>query len=229
MENAAVNEDELLPAIEVQPEGEPTGSVIWLHGLGATGHDFLPILPMLPLAQLGVRVVLPHAPKLPVTINAGFVMPAWYDIRNLQGTEQDEEGIRRSAAQLERWVDAETRKGIPSERIALVGFSQGGAIALHTGLRLPVRLAGIAGLSTYLVLDETVADEASQANRGVPIFQAHGRHDPLVTLPRGQQTRARLEELGYDVEWHDYPMEHQVCDQEISDLAAWFEQVFGTI
>lgn len=212
----------LLPALEIDPPGEVTGSVIWLHGLGADGHDFEPLVPLLPLGQLGVRVVLPHAPSMPVTINGGFVMPAWYDIRDGDlKNRHDEAGIRASAEQVEAWL-AHEQERVPAERIALVGFSQGGAMALHSGLRHGERLAGIAALSCYLLLDETVEAERSEANAQTPIFQAHGELDAVVDLARGEAARDRLVELGYPHEWHTYPMGHQVCEPEIVDLARWF-------
>jgi phospholipase/carboxylesterase len=212
----------LLPALEINPPGEVTASVIWLHGLGADGHDFAPVIPLLPLAQLGVRVVLPHAESQPVTINGGFSMPAWYDIREGDLSQRhDSAGIRRSAEQVGAWVEAE-RQRLPAERIAVVGFSQGGAMALHVGLRWPETLAGIAALSTYLVLEESLDAERSAAQRDVPIFQAHGRFDAVVNLSRGEAARDRLLADGHSLEWHTYPMAHQVCDDELSDLARWF-------
>jgi phospholipase/carboxylesterase len=219
---------ELLPAVVVEPEGEPTASVLWMHGLGADGHDFEPVVPLLPLGELGARVVLPHAPSIPVSINSGFVMPAWYDIRDGDlATRHDEAGIRRSATQLEAWLQAERDRGIPAERIVLAGFSQGGAMALHVGLRWPERLAGIVALSTYLTLPEALEAEASAAQRGLPVFQAHGRVDPVVTLERGEATRDQLSAAGHPVEWHTYRMEHSVCPQELADLGAWFLGILG--
>jgi phospholipase/carboxylesterase len=219
---------DLLPAVVVEPEGEVTASVLWLHGLGADGHDFEPVVPMLPLGKLGARVVLPHAPSIPVSINGGFVMPAWYDIREGDlAVRHDEAGIRKSASQLEAWVQAERDRGIPAERIVLAGFSQGGAMALHVGLRWPERLAGIVAMSTYLTLPETLSAEASDAQQGLAIFQAHGTVDPVVTPDRGAETRDRLVAEGHTVEWHDYPMEHSVCPEELADLGAWFAQILG--
>ncbi len=219
---------DLLPAVVAEPKSEVTGSVIWLHGLGADGNDFVPILPMLPLADLGVRVILPHAQSIPVSINGGFVMPAWYDIREGDLRERnDEVGIRASAEQVSAFVQAEREKGMPAERIALVGFSQGGAMALHVGLRSPERLAGIAALSTYLVLEESLAEEVSEAQQETPVFQAHGTRDPVVSLERGQAAREWLAARGYGVEWHDYPMEHAVCPEEIEALGLWLARIFA--
>lgn len=220
--------DELLPAVVSEPSVPATGSVIWLHGLGADGHDFEPVLPRLPLSSAGVRVILPHAPAIPVTLNGGMVMPAWYDIAGLDlESRQDEKGIRESAGRIEDWIAAEKARGIPSERIALVGFSQGGALAVYTALRHPERLAGLAGLSTYLLLEDRLEAEASEANKDLPVFQGHGSMDPIVRMEWGEATRDRLKAAGHSVEWHDYPMEHQVCDDEIRDLAAWLAKIFG--
>lgn len=220
---------ELLPAVEIEPRGPTRHSVIWLHGLGADGHDFPPIVGEMGLdPRLSIRWVFPHAPAIPVTINGGMVMPAWYDIRTLDfHARHDEAGIRLSSARLERLIEREVERGVAHERIVLAGFSQGGAIALHTGLRHPRRLAGIVCLSTYLVLGETLAAERSPANLDVPIFQAHGTLDPMVGYERGAATRQALEEQGHAVEWHEYPMQHQVCLEEIEDLAAWFGRVLG--
>jgi len=214
---------DVLPAVELEPTGPARRSVIWLHGLGADGHDFPPIVPELGLeAQLAIRWIFPHAPAIPVTINGGMVMPAWYDIRSLDfHRRHDEQGIRLSAARLEQLIERENERGVPSERIFLAGFSQGGAIALHTALRHPRRLAGVVALSTYLVLAERLAAERSAANREIPIFQAHGSLDPMVAPERGSAARDELRALGYEVEWHEYPMGHQVCLEEIQQLGQW--------
>jgi phospholipase/carboxylesterase len=220
---------DLLPCVEVEPEGPVRGSVIWLHGLGAGGHDFEPIVPYLGLdPSLGVRFVFPHAPRRAVTINMGMIMPAWYDIRGVEfRRDEDEKGIRDSAAQVRALVARENERGVPCERIVMAGFSQGGAIALHVALRHPEPFAGVLALSTYLVLDPTLDDEADPANRKVPVFQAHGTFDPLVGIERGEAARERLEVLGYGVEWHTYPMDHEVCPDEIRDVGAWLRTRLG--
>jgi phospholipase/carboxylesterase len=218
-----MSEQSLLERVEVEPPGEADAAVIWLHGLGADGHDFPPIVPELGLPEgHGVRFVFPHATPIPVTINGGMVMRAWYDIKTLDlEREHDEGGVRRSANQAAALIAHEQARGIPSGRIVLAGFSQGGAIALHQGLRHPEPLAGLVALSTYLAIDGDLEHERSPANLEVPIFQAHGSLDPMVTMDRGEEARERLRALGYGVEWHDYPMAHQVCAQEIEALGTW--------
>ncbi len=202
--------------------------MIWLHGLGADGHDFAPIVPELGLPENhGVRFVFPHAPRIPVTLNGGLVMPAWYDITSLDLRGQDEAGIRKSGGEVERLLRREIERGLPAEKIVLAGFSQGGAIALFSGLRYPQRLAGIMALSTYLVAPEAVEPELSPANRDIPIFQAHGTHDPMVPHRLSTITRDWLEERGWRVESHDYPMAHQVCLEEIQAIGAWLRRVLA--
>jgi phospholipase/carboxylesterase len=221
---------ELLPRLEVAPRGgEVRASVIWLHGLGADGHDFEPIVPHLGLdPALGVRFVFPHAPSVPVTLNGGMVMPAWYDLAlGDGGFRHDEVGIRRSAAQLSDLIAHENDRGVPCERIVLAGFSQGGAIALFQGLRHAEPLAGLMALSTYLVLHEHLETERSEANLAVPIFQAHGTLDPMVQIVRGTESRDRLQALGYAVQWHEYPMQHQVCMEEIEAAGRWLNGVLA--
>jgi phospholipase/carboxylesterase len=212
---------ELLPCVELEPATPARAAVIWLHGLGADGHDFEPIVPELRLpASLGVRFVLPHAPSIPVTLNGGMRMPAWYDIRDLDlRSRHDPVGIERSRLQIEALIAREVERGIPARRIALVGFSQGGAIALHTALRHPERLACAIGLSTYLVLPDTLPAEASPANRDLPILMAHGSHDPMVMHERGVASKERLEALGWTVDFRTYPMAHEVCLSEVKDVA----------
>ena len=212
-----------LPCVEVEPQGTAERAVIWLHGLGADGHDFPPILPHLGLdPALAVRFVFPHAPSIPVTINGGFVMPAWYDIRAVDlRREADTDGILRSAEQVRALIAREVERGVPPERILLAGFSQGGAMALHVALRFEQRLAGVLALSTYLVLPESLPTELSSANREIPIFQAHGQLDPLVPMERGASARDTLVEMGYRVDWHEYPMQHEVCMEEIQDVGSW--------
>lgn len=217
---------ELLPCVERDPEGPATAAVLWLHGLGADGHDFPPVIPQLGLpGGHGVRFVFPHAPRMPVTLNGGLIMPAWYDIRSLDVRGQDEAGIRRSAARLEALVAREVESGIPPRKIVLAGFSQGGAVALFTGLRHAEPLAGILALSTYLVLPEAVEAEATDANRSTPIFQAHGLWDPMVPHDAGARTRDWLAAHGHAVEWHEYPMAHQVSIEEIRAIGAWLTRV----
>jgi phospholipase/carboxylesterase len=216
----------LLPCVELEPPRPADAAVVWLHGLGADGHDFVPIVPELGLgADHGVRFVFPHAPKIPVTLNGGFVMPAWYDIKSLDVRGQDEAGIRRSDAAVRRLVDREVERGVEPGRIVLAGFSQGGAIALFTGLRHPDRLAGIMALSSFLVAPESLAAAATAANRRVPIFQAHGTFDPMVPHALGKMTRDWLTERGWKIEAHDYPMAHQVCLEEIVAIGAWLRRV----
>ena len=214
-------------AIEIESgRGAPDAAVVWLHGLGADGHDFEPIVPELGLpATLRVRFVFPHAPMQAVTINGGIVMRAWYDIYN--DRRQDDAGIRASQARVEALLARERTRGIAARRLVLAGFSQGGAIALQTGLRHAERLAGILGLSTYLPLADAVDFEASPANRDVPIMLMHGTQDPLILLERASFSRRTLEELGYPVEWRQYPMQHAVCAEEIADIGAWLTRVLG--
>jgi phospholipase/carboxylesterase len=213
---------ELLETVECSHAEPAAASVVWLHGLGADGHDFEPIVPGLAVDGTPLRFVFPHAPVQPITINGGMAMRAWYDIISLErGTEQDEQGIRRAERQLHALIEREQERGIPAEKILLAGFSQGGAVALHTALRYPQRLAGVIGLSTFLPLDWTVEAEAHEANRETPIFLAHGTLDPLVVPSLGEGSCKLLTELGYDVEWRTYPMPHAVCPEEVTDLRDW--------
>ena len=211
-----------LETIEIATGPAPSASVIWMHGLGADGHDFEPIVPELGLpGTLQVRFIFPNAPVRPVTLNMGMAMRAWYDIIEIGGGREDGEGLRASQAAIEQLIAAEVARGIPASRIVLAGFSQGGAIAFQTGLRHPQRLAGIMALSTYLPLAGTVEDERSAANRDLPVFMAHGSVDPMISIGRAQQSRKMLEALGYPLEWHEYPMPHSVCPQEITDISDW--------
>ncbi len=211
-----------LETIEIATGPAPSASVIWMHGLGADGHDFEPIVPELGLpGTLQVRFIFPNAPVRPVTLNMGMAMRAWYDIIEIGGGREDGEGLRASQAAIEQLIAAEVARGIPASRIVLAGFSQGGAIAFQTGLRHPQRLAGIMALSTYLPLAGTVEDERSAANRDLPVFMAHGSVDPMISISRAQQSRKMLEALGYPLEWHEYPMPHSVCPQEITDISDW--------
>ncbi len=214
-----------LETVEVQTGDHPDAALIWLHGLGADGHDFEPVIPELGLQAAAVRFVFPHAPVRPVTINAGMRMRAWYDILQLGGGPEDEAGIRDSQRLIEGLIARETQRGIDKRRIALAGFSQGGAIALQTALRHPDRLAGVLALSTYLPLAGTLEAERSNASRGTPIFMAHGQVDDLIGIDRAQRTREALEALGYPVEWHDYPMPHAVCAEEIGDIAKFLVRI----
>jgi phospholipase/carboxylesterase len=220
---------DLLEAIEIETAPNPDAAVVWMHGLGADGHDFEPIVPELRLpASTRVRFVFPHAPLRPVTINQGHVMRAWYDIRALAGVRrEDEAGVRQSARQVEALLARERQRGIAARRIVVAGFSQGGAMALHVGLRHPDRLAGILALSCYLPLANTLDTELSPANRDVPIFWAHGLHDPMIPQAMAEQGRAQLGELGYRIDWHQYPIPHSVSAEEIADVARWLERVLG--
>jgi phospholipase/carboxylesterase len=218
---------DLLESVEFETGREPRAAVIWLHGLGADGHDFAPIVPELALpSSLSVRFVFPHAPMRPVTINRGWVMRAWYDVRDDGGERrEDEAGVRDSARAIEQLLARENTRGIPAARIVLAGFSQGGAMAFQTGLRHPERLAGIMALSCFLPLSDALADEASAANRDVPIFMAHGEGDTLIPPARGRRSRDTLAALGYPVEWREYRMAHAVCPEEIRDISRWLTVV----
>jgi phospholipase/carboxylesterase len=217
----------VLQTVELETGRSPTAAVIWLHGLGADGHDFEPIVPELDLPDaLAVRFVFPHAPMQAVTINGGAVMRAWYDVYALEGQRrEDAAGVRASQSKVEELIAREQARGIPSARLVLAGFSQGGAIALQTGLRHGERLAGIMALSTYLPVASTLAAEASAANRAVPIFMAHGLDDPLIPIERAAMSRRQLEAAGYAIEWHEYPMAHAVCMEEIADVSAWLQRI----
>ena len=208
-------------AIELETGAKPEAAVIWLHGLGADGHDFEPIVPELRLKK-ALRFVFPHAPIRPVTINQGMRMRAWYDILQLGGGPEDEPGLRASQKITEELIRAQ---GLPASKIVLAGFSQGGAIVLQTALRYPERLAGVVALSTYLPLAAAVAAERSDANRDLPMFMAHGQYDDLIPMSRARASREHLEKLGYKIEWHDYPMPHSVCAPEIADISAFFSKV----
>jgi phospholipase/carboxylesterase len=214
---------ELLSAIEIDPAVPPRASVIWLHGLGASGHDFEALVPELGLVEAhAVRFVLPHAPEQPVTINQGYVMPAWYDILGMEITaHQDEAGIRRAGGWLRQLVAAEVARGIPAERIVLAGFSQGGAVALHTALRHPQRLAGVLALSTYLPLAGAAQAEMAAAQQGLPVFYGHGDHDEVVLPQAAVHSREVLMALGCAVEWHGYAMGHTLCNEEVADIRDW--------
>lgn len=209
---------------------QPTGSVIWLHGLGADGHDFVPIVPELDLpARIALRFIFPHAPRRPVTINHGFEMRAWYDIFAIgPDAREDVAGIRQSAAAINTLIEKEIAAGIPAERIVLAGFSQGGAIALQTGLRYSQRLAGIMALSTYLPLRESLAAEQSTANLNVPVLMCHGVQDQVIPIVLARLSCERLQQTGYTVDWREYSMQHQVCMAQIADIQAWLVKIFSS-
>ena len=218
----------LLEAVELETAPSPTGAVIWMHGLGADGYDFVDIVPALARPETPLRFVFPHAPMQAVTINHGMVMRAWYDIHDTPGARrEDEAGVRASAARIEALIARERARGVAAERVVLAGFSQGGAMALHTGLRHPERLAGILALSCSLPLAEHLATEASAASHTVPIFMAHGSDDAVVPLARARQARDVLAALGYRVQWREYAMPHAVCDAEVRDIAAWLGAVLA--
>jgi phospholipase/carboxylesterase len=210
-----------MDTIQIDTGPRPEAAVIWLHGLGADGHDFEPIVPELELAK-PVRFVFPNAPVRPVTINNGMRMRAWYDILQFGGGREDEQGLRASQKLVDELIRAQ---GMPPEKIVLAGFSQGGAIVLQTGLRYAERLAGIMALSCYLPIASTVAAEKSAANQSVPIFMAHGRFDDVIPIARAQASREALEKMGYPVQWHEYPMPHSVCAEEIADISAFLAKV----
>ena len=217
---------QLPDTVEVETGAKPGAAVIWLHGLGADGHDFEPVVPALRLpARLPVRFVFPHAPARAVTINMGMRMRAWYDIFQLGGGQEDAAGIRESQGLLEGLIARERTRGVEARRIVLAGFSQGGAIALHTGLRHPERLAGIMALSTWLPLAATLQAERHAMNADLPIFMAHGSMDEMIGLDRAELSRRRLEALGYAPQFHEYPMGHAVCPEEIADISAWLGKV----
>lgn len=218
-----------LEVIEVETAANPTATVLWMHGLGADGQDFVPVAQELSLAAVGpVRFVFPNAPVIPVTLNGGYPMRAWYDILGAELTQrQDEQGMRRTQGAINTLIARETARGIAASRIVVAGFSQGCAMALMTGLRYPERLAGIMGLSGYLPLLTTLAAERSPANHGLPVFLGHGRRDGMVPLAAGAATRDALTALGYPVDWHEYDMEHSVCMEEIADINRWLLRVLA--
>src|SRR5258706_7824792 len=221
---------ETLEVIELETGKNPAAAIIWMHGLGADGNDFVPIVQQLNLTGApAARFVFPHAPMRPVTINNGYVMRAWYDVSfgDLEGKTRkaDEKGVRDSEAQIAALVEREGQRGIAASNVVLAGFSQGGAIALQAGLRFPEKIAGIMALSTYLPLAAVLPQEAAPANRGTPIFMAHGVYDPVVPYVMNTGSRVTLAGLGYAVEWHDYAMQHSVCAEEVADIGAWLRRV----
>ena len=217
--------NKILPHIKLETGKSPRHSIIWLHGLGADGEDFVPLAEEMKL-PVAVRYLFPHAPQQPVTINGGVVMRAWYDIAVTDiGRQPDSAGIRAAQAAIELLIAQERQSGIAAENIYLAGFSQGGAIALHTGLRHAARLGGIIALSTYLPLAETLVDEASATARDLPIFMAHGRNDPVLPYALGLASAEKLKELGCMLEWHEYLMPHTVCMEEVRDIETWLNNV----
>ena len=225
---------QLLESVEVATGPNPSATVIWMHGLGADGYDFVPIVKELDVNTLpgladGVRFIFPHAPMRPVTINNGMVMRAWYDIKVVDLVRQeDDAGLRASQMECEKLIANEVARGIPERRIVVGGFSQGGAVTLQAGLRHVEPLAGLMVLSSYLPLAGSVAAEASTASKNVPIFMTHGTHDPVIAIARATASRDQLKQLGYSIAWHEYPMEHSVCMEEIRDLREWLGRVLGT-
>jgi len=215
-----------LPSIQIETGASPRHAVIWLHGLGADGHDFEPIVPeLVDRSWPPLRFVFPHAPVRPITINGGMPMRAWYDISGLEiAQRQDETGIRASIVLLDELIDREIARGVPGENILLAGFSQGGAIVLAGGIRRRSPVRGIVALSTYLPMAEKTDAEVSAVNRATPIFMAHGMLDPTISHALGEMSRDYLKQRGFDVDWHDYPMAHQVCAEEIADLRGWIGQ-----
>ncbi|HTT10529.1 MAG TPA: dienelactone hydrolase family protein [Burkholderiaceae bacterium] len=220
---------DLLDCVELQTRSDPAYTVLWLHGLGADGYDFVPVVRELELAGAPpVRYVFPHAPQIPVTINGGYVMRAWYDILGAEvDRREDEARIRASAGAVERLIEREAGRGVARGRIVLAGFSQGGAITLQAGLRAAEPLAGMMALSTYLPLANSAAAEATPASRRTPIFMAHGTADPVIPFARSTASRDRLQDLGYQVEWHEYPMQHSVNADEIRAIAAFLRRVLA--
>ena len=216
------------PPIEIETGPDPRHCVIWMHGLGADGSDFVPVVEELELPDAPIRFIFPHAPMQPVTINGGYVMRAWYDIGYQDLTlKEDEKGVRDSQHKIEILIQRELERGIAPERMLLAGFSQGGAMALHTGLRYSARLAGVLALSAYLPLPDKLAAERSYANRELPILMAHGTEDPIVPLKLAQASCSQLLTLGYPVEWHEYEMPHAVCEDELEQIGAFIRRAFA--
>jgi len=216
-----------LQAVELQTTPNPTVSIIWMHGLGADGNDFVPIVKELDLsAGPGIRFVFPHAPMLPVTINGGRMMPAWFDIWSTEfGRDDDEKTLRDSQAEINALIEREKERGISTENILLAGFSQGCAMTLQTGLRHPEKLGGLICLSGYLPLEDSFETERSEANKNTPVYYGHGRGDQVIPISRAQQSLALLQKHGYDVEWHEYNMPHSVCMEEIVDISNFLKKI----
>ncbi len=215
-----------LDTLEIEPSGPADAAVIWMHGLGADAHDFYGVPSELGLpAETKVRYIFPNAPQIPVTINQGMMMRAWYDITEMSARGQDETGIRQSSDWINELIAREIKRGVLSTRIVIAGFSQGGAMALFTGLRYPERLGGVMCLSGYLLLPESLLGETSKANQDVPVFQAHGSEDPMVSRDLGRRGCNALVEAGHRVDWHEYPMAHQVCLEEVRDIGQWLAEI----
>ena len=224
-----MSDHSLLDCIEVTTNENPTAAVIWMHGLGADGSDFVPIVRELDLTGCpGIRFIFPNADSIPVTINGGYVMPAWYDILAMDLVrKEDEAGLRKSQKQIDALIEREIERGISAEKIVLAGFSQGCAMTLQTGLRFPQKLAGLMCLSGYLPIHSTITAEHHPANKATPIFMAHGRGDGVVTIDRAEQSRDFLHTLGYTIEWHEYLMQHSVCEEEITDIGHWLQRLLA--
>ncbi|MFZ6767214.1 alpha/beta hydrolase [Undibacterium sp. Di26W] len=218
---------DILETIEIESSPNPTVAVIWMHGLGADANDFVPIVRELDLSgNPGIRFVFPNAPTMPVTINGGYVMRSWYDILGTDiARREDEKGLRVSQKRIEQLIARENARGIPSERILLAGFSQGCAMTLQTGLRYQEKLGGLLCLSGYVPLRDLIATERHAANQDTPIFQAHGRSDPVIQIQRAEESRDLLKQLGYQLEWHEYMMPHSVCPEEVDDISLWLKKV----
>ena len=221
--------NELLDNIEIETAPNPEVAIIWMHGLGADGNDFVPLVRELDLAGLpGIRFIFPHAKQMPVTINGGYVMRAWYDIVGTDiARREDEAGLRASQREVEALIAREKARGIPANRIILAGFSQGCAMTLQTGLRHPEKLAGLLCLSGYVPLADKVSNERDAASLATPIFLVHGTHDGVIPVARAHQSRDLLKALGYQVEWHEYPMQHSLCLEEVNDISAWLKKVLA--
>ncbi|NRR32231.1 alpha/beta hydrolase [Oxalobacteraceae bacterium] len=219
----------LLETIELESAPNPSVAIIWMHGLGADANDFVPMVRELDLRGLpGIRFVFPNADTMPVTINGGYVMRAWYDIvANDLGRQEDEKGLRASQLQVEALIAREIARGIPAERIIVAGFSQGCAMTLQTGLRYPGKLAGLMCLSGYVPIADKAIAEHSKASLATPVFMVHGRMDPVIPVARAEQSRDLLKQLGYSVEWHEYPMQHSVCQEEVAHISAWLKRVLA--
>lgn len=217
----------VLDTVELESTPNPSFAIIWMHGLGADANDFVPIVKELDLRGCpGIRFVFPNAPTMPVTINGGYVMRAWYDILGTDiAKREDETGLRESQELINQLIAREVARGIPTERILLAGFSQGCAMTLQTGLRYPKKLAGLLCLSGYVPLSDKLAAERQAANQATPIFLVHGRADPVIPIQRAEQSRDLLKSLAYQVEWHEYMMQHSVCEEEITDISVWLKKV----